>query len=81
MYGGLQMAIDGLAVAALLKPRLMSGVLLSLVFLMGGLASSRLLGFLMDGGFSSYTAGGLGFEIVSCVLALFALGRSEPGAA
>ena len=76
MYGGLQTAIGALALAALVKPRLASGTLLSLVFLTGGLASARLLGFLMDGGWSSYTAGGLAFEISSCGLALYALSRS-----
>ncbi len=75
MYGGLQMAIGALALASVARPRLISGTLLTLVFLTGGLASARLLGFLMDGGWSSYTAGGLGFEIISCGLALVALGR------
>jgi len=73
MYGGLQAAIGALAVAALMRPRLASGVLLSLVFITGGLASTRLMGLLMDGGFSAYTGGGLGFEIVSCAAALLAL--------
>jgi len=81
MYGGLQMAIGTHALVAIFRPRLVSGFLLSLVFLTGGLASTRLLGVLMDGGFSSYTGGGLSFEIVSCVLGLIALSRSEPGAA
>ena len=63
MYGGLQMAIGALALAALAKSRLTSGVLLALVFLTGGLASTRLLGLWMDGGFTGYTGGALGFEI------------------
>lgn len=73
MYGGLQAAIGALAVAALMRPRLASGVLLTLVFIMGGLAASRLLGLLMDGGFSAYTGGGLAFEILGCGAALLAL--------
>lgn len=73
MYGGLQAAIGALAIAALIRPRLASGVLLTLVFITGGLASARLMGLLIDGGFSSYTGGGLGFEIVSCAAALVAL--------
>ena len=81
MYGGLQMAIGALALAAVFKPRLVSGALLTLVFLTGGLASTRLMGVLIDGGFSGYTGGALGFEIISCVLALIALGRSQPGPA
>jgi hypothetical protein len=80
MYGGLQMAIGALALGAVFKPRLVSGVLLALVFLTGGLASTRLLGVVIDGGFSGYTGGGLGFEVASCVLALVALSRSQPGA-
>ena len=64
-----------LALVSLARPRLASGTLLTLVFLSGGLASARLLGFLMDGGWSSYTAAGLGFEITSCGLALVALSR------
>ena len=80
MYGGLQMAIGALAAAALFRERLVPGALLTLVFLTGGLAATRLTGFLIDGGWSSYTAGGLGFEIVSCGLGLVALGRIGKGA-
>ena len=79
MYGGVQMAIGALALAAVFKPRLASGTLLTLVFVTGGLASTRLVGALIDDGFSGYTGGALGFEIVLCVLALIALGRSRPG--
>ena len=75
MYGGLRMAIGALALVSLAKPRLASGTLLTLAFVSGGLASARRLGFLMDGEWSCYTAGGLGFEIISCGLALVALGR------
>ncbi len=75
MYGGLRMAIGAQVLVSLAKPRLANGTLLTLVFLSGGLASARLLGFLMDGGWSSYTAAGLGFETTSCGLALFALSR------
>jgi hypothetical protein len=81
MYGGLQMAIGALALTAVFKSRLVSGALLALVFLTGGLASTRLAGALIDGGFSGYTGGALGFEIVSCVLLLMALGRSQPAPA
>lgn len=81
MYGGLQMAIGALSATAWWKPRLASGVLLTLVFVSGGLASTRLLGALMDGELTSYTLGGLGFEVTLCALALVALGRGEPGAA
>lgn len=79
MYGGVQIAIGALALAAYIKPRLASGVLLALVFLTGGLASTRVMGALMDGGWSSYTAGGLGFETVSVVLCLLALGKGQAG--
>jgi hypothetical protein len=81
MYGGLQMAIGALAASALWKPRLVSGALLTLVFLTGGLAATRVLGVLLDGGFSSYTVGGLVFEVLTVILGLVALGRGQPGAA
>ena len=75
MYGGVQAAVGALALAALLRPRLASGVLLTLLFLSGGLASTRLVGAWLDGGWSGYTGMGPGFEIVTCVLVLVALGR------
>jgi hypothetical protein len=75
MYGGLQAAIGALALAAVFRERLIPGVLLTLVFLTGGLAATRLAGVFIDGSMSEYTGGGLGFEIVSCTLALFTLSR------
>lgn len=81
MYGGAQIAIGALAVAALIRSRLASGVLLTLLFVTGGLASTRLLGVALDGEFTGYTAFGLGFEGLSAVLALVALSRGRPGAA
>ena len=81
MYGGLQIAIGALAIASLARPRLIAGTLLTLVFLTGGLASARLIGALLDDAWTSYTFGGLGFEVVSCGLALWALVRGGSGAA
>lgn len=76
MYGGLQAAIGTLALAALFRERLIPGVLLTLVFLTGGLAATRAVGLMIDGSMSDYTLGGLIFEIISCGLALFALIRA-----
>jgi len=72
MYGGLQIAIGGLALAALLRPRLAAGVLLTLAFLTGGLGTTRALGAIVDGAWSAYTLGALGFEFVACALAVAA---------
>ncbi|MFK7895554.1 MAG: DUF4345 family protein [Myxococcota bacterium] len=80
MYGGLQAAMGLLALAALFRERLIPGVLLTLVFLTGGLAATRLAGVFIDGSMSQYTGGGLGFEIVSCAVSLFALSRIGRGA-
>ena len=76
MYGGLQAAIGALALAAIFRERLIPGVLLTLVFLTGGLAATRLAGMIIDGSMSDYTLGGLIFEITSCGFALFALIRA-----
>ena len=76
MYGGLQAAMGGLALAAVFRERLIPGVLLTLVFLTGGLAATRVAGLIMDGSMSEYTVGGLAFELLSCGFALFALGRT-----
>lgn len=77
MYGGLEAAIGALAVTALVWPRLMEGVLVAMAVLTGGLGSTRLLGVLIDSSGSTYTAGGLAFELLSCGLALAALRRLQ----
>ena len=77
MYGGLQIAIGVLAGLAALRPPLVRPALIAIAFLTAGLGSSRLVGALIDGGFSSYTGMGLGFELVSASVALFLLSRER----
>lgn len=77
MYGGLQTALGALAGLAALRSRLVRPALVALAFLAAGLASARALGLALDGGFSSYTAMGLGFEIATVAVAATLLSR-EP---
>lgn len=77
MYGGLQAAIGGLALAALLRVAFVRTALLALGFLCGGLGLSRLAGAILDGGWSLYTGMGLGLELVILVVAATLLRRDE----
>jgi hypothetical protein len=72
MYGGLQSAIGALALLATVRPSLERPAIVMLAALLPGLAAARLLGVVLDGSWSSYTALGLGFEIggSSCAIAL-----------
>jgi hypothetical protein len=76
MYGGLQIAIGALAGLAALRSALARSALLAIAFLTAGLGSARLLGVALDGGLSSYTAMGLGFEFTSAAVALVLLRRA-----
>lgn len=69
MYGGLQAALGLLAGLAVFRASLVRPALLALAFLTGGLATARLLGVALDGGLSSYTAMGLGFELATVAIA------------
>jgi hypothetical protein len=75
MYGGLQMALGSLAALGLARPGLRQGALLTLGVVTAGLGSTRLLGALIDGGWSTYTAMGLVFEWVSAACAAMLLRR------
>ena len=75
MYGGLQVAIGVLVGLAVFRPALVQPALLTTAFLTTGLGTARLTGALIDGGFSAYTWGGLGFEIVSACVAWWLLSR------
>jgi hypothetical protein len=77
MYGGLQIAIGALAGLAAWRAALARSALLAIAFLTAGLGSARLLGVALDGGLSSYTAMGLGFEFTSSAVAIALLSRSE----
>jgi len=76
MYGGVQMAIGLMALAALRRPELARGVFVAIAFLTAGLFTTRLVGAALDGGWSAYTGGGLFFEALSWSLAAAALRRS-----
>jgi hypothetical protein len=76
MYGGLQMGIGLLAAAAILAPSLCRPALVTLAFLCTGLATTRALGVVLDGGLTSYTAAGLVFEILSASIAVTLLPRA-----
>jgi len=75
MYGGLQAAIGTLAALAVVRGALVRTALLMIGFLTAGLASARLFGTALDGGFSSYTASALAFEIPSALIAWWLLRR------
>jgi hypothetical protein len=77
MYGGLQAALGALAAVALLRPALVRPALVTLAFLTAGLAAGRLGGVGLDGGVSSYTIGGLAFEIISATVAVWLLTRGS----
>jgi hypothetical protein len=79
MYGGLQAALGVLALLGVFADHLRRPALIAIGFLTAGLASTRLLGVLIDGGLSGYTVAGLGFEVVSATLAawLIAHGGTE----
>jgi hypothetical protein len=76
MYGGLQIAIGALAGLAALRANWVRPALLAIAFLTAGLGSARLLGVAIDGGVSSYTAMGLGFELTSAAVATLLLRRA-----
>ncbi|MDX2169604.1 MAG: DUF4345 family protein [Deltaproteobacteria bacterium] len=75
MYGGLQMALGFLAAIGLARPGLRQGAILALGVVTAGLGSTRLLGALIDGGWSAYTAMGLMFEWGSALWAASLLRR------
>ena len=68
MYGGLQIAVGLLALAGALRASLRRTALVAIGALTLGLGSARLLGVLLDGGFSQYTGLGLAFEWTSALL-------------
>lgn len=69
MYGGLQAALGVLAGAAFFQPSLQRPALIALSFVCAGLFMARLLGALLGTEFSSYTAVGLLFELLSSTFA------------
>ena len=76
MYGGLQAALGALALAGALREPLRRPALIALGFVTSGLGLARLLGTLLDGAVSSYTAMGLGFEWTTAALSAVFLARA-----
>jgi hypothetical protein len=77
MYGGAQAGIGLLCAAAFARETMRRPALLALLFIVGGLGSTRLLGALIDGSFSSYTFMGLGFEWTTIAVAAWLLPRTS----
>lgn len=73
MYGGLQSAIGVLSLLATIRTSLERPALVMLAALLPGLAAARLLGVVLDGSWSSYTAMGLAFEIGGSVATMMLL--------
>lgn len=78
MYGGLQAAMGALAGLGALRAGFTRSALLVLAFLTAGLATARMAGLALDGGFSNYTAMGLGFEIASAVASIACIRAGRP---
>jgi hypothetical protein len=77
MYGGLQAAIGLLALAGVVRGGLTRPALIAIGTLTAGLGSARLIGLLLDGGFTGYTGFGLGFEWTSALLCRWLLRRGR----
>ena len=77
MYGGLQAAIGTLALVGAIRGSVTRSALVAIGTLTLGLGSARLLGALIDGGFSSYTGMGLGFEWTSALVSRWLLSRGK----
>ena len=75
MYGGLQSAVGGFCLAATVRRHLVRPALLMLAAILPGLASARLLGLVLDGSWSVYTAFGLAFEVGGSLIAVALLRR------
>ncbi|MBQ0795843.1 MULTISPECIES: DUF4345 family protein [Zhongshania] len=80
MYGGMELAIGGAVLLALLRPRWRCHVLFLNGVVAGGIAGGRLVGVALAGTMSVYTASALAFElstVVICWLLARGLKRSE----
>ncbi len=73
MYGGLQTAFGALALLGALRPAFVRPALLTTAFLCAGLGLFRLLGTMAAAEISSYTAGGLVFELGATAIAVVLL--------
>jgi hypothetical protein len=75
MYGGMQIALGVLALLGVFRPAFIRTALLATGILCAGLGSSRLLGAIAVSEVSSYTSGGLVFELGSTAIAALSLRR------
>lgn len=75
MYGGMQMAFGVLALLGAFLPAFTRTALLATAILCAGLGSFRLLGAIAASEVSSYTRGGLVFELGSTAIAALLLRR------
>lgn len=75
MYGGLQAAIGALCFLGMMAPAWTGHALVTVGFLVAGLASFRLLAVAIGGGLSGYTIGALVFEIPSAAAAFYFLAQ------
>lgn len=76
MYGGLQVAIGVLALAAALQPRSLQATLVLLGTMFAGLGASRLAGALLGGDWSAYTVYAFCYELGSAAILLLLWARS-----
>lgn len=76
MYGGAQIGIGLLCAGAFFREELRRPALLALLFIVGGLGVTRLLGAALDGAFTSYTLQGLGLEFGILAVVGWLLSRS-----
>lgn len=76
MYGGLQTALGLLAFVGAFRASYARAALLTAAFLCAGLGSFRLLGALMAGEVSYYSAQGMTFEFLAAIIAIVLLRRN-----
>ncbi|MBW2316789.1 MAG: DUF4345 family protein [Deltaproteobacteria bacterium] len=75
MYGGLQAGIGALCLVAVLRDEFVRPALVTVAFLVAGLASTRLVGSALDHGWSQYTGMALLFEITLVSVSVVLLRR------
>jgi hypothetical protein len=77
MYGGLQIAIGGVAILGLLRPADRLTLVTALGILAAGLGTARLFAMFAAADLSGYTAGGLLFEGLGASVAAWVVSRGE----
>ena len=79
-YGGLEIALCALMLAAVAKPELVRPALVGLIVVAGGIAVGRMVGLVLDGSASGMMFGALAWEIAGAVFGVIAY-RSLPALA